>query len=250
MTDKILALAASELRVLLRNRTVAVTSVLTPLALGLFWVFTTPADDPAGAALVVALQLAVTFAMGVYVASTLTVVARRRARVLKRMRTSGLSDVGLLVALVTPCVVVGAAQLVVFAAVDVVAGVALPVEPLPLVFALLGGTALAVGAGLATTIVTPSPERAQITTMPLTFVLLGSVVALVLLPTDGAWRALLALPGAGVADLTRLAFTGGAWAAGPAGLPALLPAVLALAAWTAAFGWLARRRFRWDDRSA
>lgn len=65
-------------------------------------------------------------------------------------------------------------------------------------------------------------------------------------PLDGWWQALVAVPGAAVGQLVQLAMTGGAWSAGLGGLPAVLPAAVALIVWSVVFGWLAVRRFRWD----
>ncbi|GEL20006.1 ABC transporter permease [Pseudonocardia asaccharolytica] len=246
MTDKILALAGTELKLVFRNRTVAVSSVLVPIALGLFWAFSLGGSDPRGWTLVIALQLAVTLGMGIYVTATQTVVARRHNLVLKRMRTSGISDTGLLGATVAPSVVLGIGQLVIFAVINAVFGAPLPSSPVPLVLALLAGLALMVAAALATTVVTPSPERAQVTTLPLVFVVLGAAVALLMLPLEGWWQALVALPGAGIGQLVRLAFAPGGEAGGL--LPTLLAAFTVLA-WAVLFGWFARRRFRWDPRS-
>lgn len=249
MTSKVLALAATEIKLVLRNRTTAVASVAIPIALGLFWVLTFDAgSDPRLWATVAALQLAVVLAMGVYVTSTQTVVARRHNRVLKRMRTSGISDTGLLVATVAPSLAIALVQLLIFTTANAIAGAPLPVDPLPLALGLLGGLALCVTAALATTVVTPSPERSQITTLPLTFVLLGGVVVLSIAPLTGWWQALVALPGAAIGQLAQLGFAGGTWSAGLGGLPALLPAVVALLVWPVVFGVLAKRRFRWDPR--
>lgn len=249
MTSKVLALAAAETKLVLRNRTVAVSSVLLPVALGAFWAwsFNDGNDNLQITAMVVALQIAVVLGMGIYVTATQTVVARRHSRVLKRMRTSGLSDTGLLAAIIVPSVVIGIVQLAVFAVINAVTGTPLPVEPLPLVIAVLGGLALVVTAALATAVVTPSPERAQITTLPLVFVMLGAAIALVFLPTDGWWQALVAVPGAAIGELTRLAFGGSGGA--DTVLPPVLAATVALLAWAAVFGYLALRRFRWDPRT-
>ncbi len=118
---------------MLRNKTVAVSSILLPVGLGVFWAFQFRSDgDPARQAVGVALQLAVALGMGIYVTATQTIVARRHARVLKRMRTSGLSDGGLLVATMAPSVVLGLVQLAVFAVVNVVTGAPQPSDPVPL----------------------------------------------------------------------------------------------------------------------
>jgi len=248
--NKALALAATETKLVLRNKTVAVSSVVLPLALGLFWVFSFGGDaDPVSSAVVVALQLAVGLSMGIYVTATQTLVARRHTRVLTRLRTSGLSDTELLVATVAPSVAIGGVQLAIFALINFGSGIPLPADPLALALAMVGGVVLVVTAALATSIVTPSPERAQITTLPLTFVLLGTSIVTVIAPTDGWLQALVALPGAAIGQFTGFAFSGDAWVAGLGGLPALLPGLAALLVWPVIFAVLARRRFRWDPRA-
>jgi ABC-2 type transport system permease protein len=246
---RVLALATTEVRLILRNRTVAVSSILLPVGLGVFWTFQFATDgDPARQAVSITLQLAVALAMGIYITATQTLVARRQARVLKRMRTSGLSDRGLLVATLAPSVVLGLFQLAVFAVVNVGTGAPMPTDSLPLVLAVLGGLALVVTAALATSVVTPSPERAQITTLPLVFVILGVGVVAAIAPAQGWWPALMVVPGAAIGDLAQLAMTGGSWSAATAGLPAILPALVALVGWPVLFGTLALGRFRWDPR--
>jgi ABC-2 type transport system permease protein len=245
-----LALALTEVRLVLRNRTVAVSSIAVPLALGAFWAFTFDTDgDPARYAMVIALQLAVVVGMAVYVTATQTLVARRHNGVLKRMRTSSLSDRGLLVATLAPSTVLGIIQMLIFVAFNAATGAPAPVDPLPLVLAVLGGLALAITAALATAIVTPSPERAQITTLPLTFLLLGGAVATAVIPLTVQPLQLLALvPGAGIGQLIQLATTGGTWSAGLGGIPVVVLPVVGLAVWSVVFGWYAARRFRWDAR--
>lgn len=245
--SRVLALALTEVKLVLRNRTVAVSSMVVPLALGAVWAFTF-GGNPATQAIVVALQLGVVLGMGIYVTSTQTLVARRHARVLKRMRTSGLSDRGLLLATVAPSVVLGLVQMLIFVVFNVASGAPLPADGVPLVLAVLGGLALAVTAALATAAITPSPERSQITTLPLTFVLLGGAAAMAVLPLTGWWQALVAVPGAALGQLVQLAMTGQTWAAGAAGLPLVLPSVVALVVWPVLFGMLAMRKFRWDPR--
>jgi ABC-2 type transport system permease protein len=195
----------------------------------------------------VAAQLAVVVGMTIYVTATQTVVARRHSLVLKRMRTSGVPDGGLLAATLTPCVVIALVQLLLFVPFDIYLGVSAPVDPVALVLAALGGLALAVTAALATTVVTASPERAQITTLPMVFVLLGAAVATAVLPVVGWWQALAVVPGAAIGLLVRFAFLGGGWDV-TGGLPAMLPALVALVVWPVVFALLARRSFRWEPR--
>lgn len=247
--NKVIALALSELRLLLRNKTAAVTTIVLPIALGLFWAWTMGGSSHlVQTALVLNLQIAIVLAMGIYVTSTVAIVTRRHTKVLKRLRTSGLSDAGLLIGIILPSVVVALVQLVLFAVIDVLADIPLPIDALPVIFAVVGGIVLSIAAALATTIVTANPERAQITTLPLTFLLLGAGIVMLMLPDDGWWRLLVALPGAAVGELVRLSYFGGTWDVSSFGLPAALPALIALVAWPVVFAIAARRRFRWDDR--
>ncbi|MEJ3655721.1 ABC transporter permease [Actinomycetes bacterium KLBMP 9759] len=245
----VIALAATETKLILRNKTVAVSSMFLPVALGLFWAFTFDSEgDPARQAVVVALQLAVVLGMGIYVTATQTLVARRHSRVLKRMRTTGLTDGGLLTATLAPSVVLGIGQLVIFAVIDAVAGGPLPLDPLALIVGIVGGIALSVTAALATSIVTPTPERSQITTLPLTFVLLGAAIAMAMVPLAGWWHALVLVPGAAMGTLVQIAMNGDMWVAGSGGIPAGLPSLVATIAWPIVFAVLASRTFTWDPR--
>jgi ABC-2 type transport system permease protein len=237
--DRVLALTGAELRLVLRNRTLVVSTLVIPLGLGAFFAFTGFGSGPFAGASLVAIQLAMVLGMGIYVTATQTVVARRQSLVLKRMRTSGISDGGLLVATIAPAAVIALVQLVLFAVLDVAIGIPLPTNPLWLVLALLGGLALVVTAALATTVVTSSAERAQITTLPLFFLLVGAAVVLALLPLDGAAVALNLLPGAPLGTLTNVAYGGSAFT---------LLQVVSLVVWPVVFALLARRSFRWDAR--
>lgn len=244
-----IALAATEVRLLVRNRTTAISALFLPVAFGAFfaWSF-----DPAGGnalwGTVVALQLVMTFAMTVYMTLTQTVVARRQARVLKRMRTSGLSDGGLLAAVSAPVVAVAVAHLAIYAVVNMLLGVPTP-DPLPLLVATVGGLAVGIAAAFATTAVTVTAERAQYTTLPLFFVMFAAAFVLPVLPVDTPLQALVLVPGAPIGQLAQLAFTGGAWDPALLGLPAILWGVVSLVLWTAVFAVAARRSFRWDPRN-
>lgn len=247
--SRVLALGAAEVRLLLRNRTAAISSLFLPIAFGVFFAVTfDPGSGPGVWATVAALQLVLTFTMGVYITITQTVVARRQTRVLKRMRTSSLSDAGVLVATTGPAVAIAVVHLALYAVINSLLGAPFPVDVVPLALAVVGGLAVCVTAGFATTIVTPSPERAQITTLPLFFVMFGAAFVLPVVAVDSWWQALVLVPGAPIGLLTQLAFTGGTWAPGLLGLPAALPGVVGLVVWTAVFTLLARRRFRWDPR--
>ncbi|MDQ3273684.1 MAG: hypothetical protein M3Q39_01305 [Actinomycetota bacterium] len=76
------ALAAAELRLLVRNRLLAFTALVMPLLLGGFLGFSTASLGPEGTP---ALQIAVVLAIAVYAGATTSLTARRQDRYLKRL---------------------------------------------------------------------------------------------------------------------------------------------------------------------
>ncbi|GAA1879456.1 ABC transporter permease [Pseudonocardia ailaonensis] len=235
--NRVAALTFAELKLIVRNRTLLVSTLIIPLGLGLFITFTGGVRD-AGPYLL-AMQLVFVLGMGIYVSATQTLVARRQSQVLKRLRTSGISDSGLVTATIAPTAILALVQFVVFAIFDVAAGVPLPSSPWLILLALVGGLALVITAALATTIVTPAAERAQITTLPLFFVMIGTGIVLAILPLEGWFQALALLPGGMIGTFVQASFGGG--------FPLL--ALVSLVLWPVLFGMLARRHFRWDARA-
>ncbi len=247
--SRVLALATAEIRLLVRNRTAAVSSLILPIAFGVFFAFS---FDPGATGLwgtIVAVQIVMTFTMGVYITITQAVVARWQSRVLKRLRTSSLSDRGVLLAVTGPAVAIALVHLALYALIDAVLGAPAP-DPVPLLVAVVGGFAVCVTAAFVTTIVTPSPERAQITTLPLFFVMFGAAFVLPIVPVDSPWQALVLVPGASMGQLVQLGFSGATWAPGLLGLPAILPGLVSLVVWSVVFAVIATRSFRWDPRTA
>jgi ABC-2 type transport system permease protein len=241
---RVATLASTETQLVVRNRTLLIGSVIVPLALGVFWLFT----FSSGRAVVPPLQFGMAIGLGVYVTATQTLVARRHSLVLKRLRTTGLPDNGILVATVAPAVVVGVALLAVFTVLDAVMGVPILTDPLPLLLAVVATMAMVIAAAMATAGLTPAPERTNVTTLPLSFLLLGGTVAMTFAPVGTWWDAVLLVPGAGLGRLMALAGNGQTWAPDVAGLPAVVLPVVSLVLWTFVFGRLSRRWFRWDRR--
>ncbi|SFT62026.1 ABC-2 type transport system permease protein [Geodermatophilus amargosae] len=250
-----LALAGAETRLLLRNRTAVVNSVLLPLLLVAFVpVAGLGGDGPVGPRIAVA-AFAVTLVFLTYYNLVTTYVARREELVLQRMRSGELTPGEVLLGTATPTLLVTVAQvLLVLAGTAVIGEWSAPADVvLPLV-ALVGGMVLMTLLAAASTSFTRTAESAQITTLPL--VVLASVTSGVVVPLasfpDQVAQAMRLTPIEPIVELARLGLVGqtwdgrsvdwaGAWAAAPQPL-------LVLAAWIAVAAVVAPRVFRWAPR--
>jgi ABC-2 type transport system permease protein len=251
---RVAALARGETRLLLRNRTAVVNSVLLPLLL----VAAVPAMDlggevPLGPQLLSA-SVGVTLIFLTYYNLVATYVARREDLVLQRMRTGELTGPEVLLGTAVPSLLISFGQVVLVAVGVVVLGEwSAPVEyVLPLV-ALLGGTTVMAVLAAASTLFTRTPESAQITTLPLmvaSTALSGLLYPLSTLPDTLAGVARL-LPVTPVIELLQLGLAGLTWDgelvdAGGAWSAAVLPLAV-LAGWLVV-GAVAARGFRWAPR--
>jgi ABC-2 type transport system permease protein len=253
---RVLALAAAEIRLLLRNRTAAVYSVLGPVVL-LGSVAAIARSN--GIALdgpgFVASAIGIALTLVAYYNLVTTFVARREELVLQRMRTGELTDGEILLGTAAPTLLVTVVQVLV-AAVGVVAlgEWSAPVDVVLPLLALLGGGALMVVLAAASTSFTRTVEAAQFTTLPL--VLAATLCSGLLVELSGfpepVAEVFRFLPLTPVIELSRLGLVGETWsgqAVDTAGAWAAAPVPLAvLAGWLVVGAVVARRVFRWAPR--
>ena len=253
--SRVWSLASAETRLLGRNRTALVNSVVLPL----LFVLAVPAlgldegEFPFGARLLVT-AAGISLVMLTYYNLVTTYVARREDLVLQRMRTGELTDVEVLAGTAAPTVFVTLGQVVLVGIGVLVLGEwSAPADVvLPLV-ALLAGTVLMVLLAAASTSFTRTPESAQITTLPTIVVstgLSGVFYPLSVLPDTLAEIARF-LPLTPVVELLQLGLAGQTWDGetvdgsvwAEAGLP-----LAVLAGWLVIGAVAARRVFRWAPR--
>ena len=253
---RVLALASAEIRLLLRNRTAVVSSLLGPVALlGSVAVIGVSNGRELDGPDFIASAIGITLVMVAYYNLVTTFVARREALVLQRMRTGELTDGEILLGTAVPTLLVTVVQILV-AGVGVVAlgRWSAPVDVVLPLLALLGGGALMVVLAAATTSFTRTVDAAQFTTLPLVLAATcfsGLLVQLSGFPERLA-QALRLLPLTPVIELSRLGLVGETWrgsAVDTAGAWAAAPVPLAvLAGWLVVGAVVARRVFRWAPR--
>lgn len=254
--SRVRALAAAETRLLLRNRTALVNSVLLPLLL----VAAVPVlglgdgEEPLGPLLLQAV-VGISLIYLTYYNLVTTYVARREDLVLQRMRTGELTGPEVLTATAVPTLLISVGQvLVVLVGVLVLGQWTAPADIVLPVLGLLGGLVLMSLLAAASTSFTRTPESAQITTLPIVLVntaLSGILYPLTIFPDALATVARL-LPVTPVIELVQLGLTGTTWegkaVAGGELWSAALQPLAVLAAWVVIGGVAAARGFRWAPR--
>ncbi|WP_138735989.1 ABC transporter permease [Modestobacter excelsi] len=253
---RVLALSSAEIRLLLRNRTAVVNSVLGPvLLLGTVGAIAVSNGLDLDGPGLTASAIGIALIMVTYYNLVTTFVARREELVLQRMRTGELTDGEIVLGTAVPTLLVTVVQILVVGVGAAVLGRwSAPVDVVLPLLALLGGGALMVVLAAATTSFTRTVEAAQFTTLPLVFAatsLSGLLVPLSGLPEPVA-RVFRLLPLNPVIELSRLGLVGETWgghAVDTAGAWAAAPVPLALlAGWLVVGAVVARRVFRWAPR--
>ncbi len=248
------ALAAAETRLLLRNRTAVVNSILLPLLLVAAVPVMGPDTDALGVGLLVS-AAGVPLVFLTYYNLVTTYVARREDLVLQRMRTGELTDGQVLAATAVPTLLVTAAQITLVAVGVAVLGLfPAPVDVVLPVLAVVLGAALMVVLAAASSVFTRTPESAQITTLPVVLgatALSGLFFPVSALPEGLATVARL-LPLTPVVELVQLGLSGRTWEGGLVAGADLWWAALAplgtLLAWIAIAAGATVRWFRWAPR--
>ena len=255
-TRRLTSLARAEALLFWRNRTALFTALAAPvggvgMALGLGLI---GSGSGAGATIVIMMtSMALLFV--VYTNLVPALVARREELVLKRLRTGEVSDAQILTGTAVPSIAVAWGQiLVVLVAAFAAFGLAMPVNPVLVVAAVVLGTAVFALLAAVTTAITRNVETAQVTVLPLMLVAMvcsGLYFPLSKLP-DIAETVMRFTPLTPVVDLLRLGLLGqtvdGATVGMAASFGAAAVPLLVLGAWVAAGAWATRRWFRWEPR--
>ncbi|MCJ2194922.1 ABC transporter permease [Micrococcus luteus] len=233
-------LISAEWRMLRRNAVVLSSAVFLPIffAVALYLLRDTLGDPGT----VFATQSVTIAVVGLYMAGTTTLAARRRSQYLKRMLSLGVGPTAVLVGVLGLLVLLTTMQI---GAAAIFLGVVSspPVAPLVVVAGLVLLLSFLTGAAILTASLTKSAEHAQITTMPLFLVLFGVAVWTALFVTpDTVWLS-RAIPGGALTELLTVAWNGGE-------LATLWPSATISLAYSVGALALGVRGFTWDRRGA
>lgn len=234
-----------ELKLLLRKRITAFSVLAVPLGLAAMTLFGSRPSAPADWGRMLASNVLLLSTLSTYLVSLTVFTARRQSLVLKRLRTSSLSDPAIFAGVVGPVVLVGLAQAVVYLVFCVAVGAPAPVAPGFVVAGVVLCVAVATALGVATACLSRSVEATQVTGAP---VAMAAVAGIFLTSSDSSAAVVsgLALPLTGPTDLVARG-----WSAGLT-LPDVPVVPLDLAAavlWLIIAGVVVSRAFRWEPRS-
>jgi ABC-2 type transport system permease protein len=237
-----LAIARSELIQIFRNRLVLVTGLIIPVVISAYFVYQHEIfADMASLGYIAAIVVFTVMAFGLYATAVTTLASRRQNLFLKRLRSTAAGDVDILTGLVLPVTAIALAQVVVILVVFGVVATAPAQIPL-LVVAVLATLAMMVALALATAGLTNSPEHAQVTTLPVSLLVIAVASWVGISGTEDLTAVKRALPGGAATELIIDAWNGGVPLSDS--LPLLAPTL----AWVAVSIALATRMFRWEPR--
>ncbi|TCO65328.1 ABC transporter permease [Actinocrispum wychmicini] len=230
-------LAWTELRLLLRKRITAYSVLAAPVllcAMAWFADRTQPTEAWAGT---MGSRFVLLMVISVYLVSTTVFTARRQSLVLKRLRTSELTDTAIYLGIGAPMMVVGLAQTIVYFGFCLAVGAPLPSNPAVVLVGVILGIAVALLAGIATAAFSRSVEVTQITAIP---VMLAAIAGMVMVQSSNDVVSTIGtfLPVVGPGHLV----TEG-WSNGNAllGVAATVPSLILFVA-------VALKAFRWEPR--
>jgi ABC-2 type transport system permease protein len=232
-------LSTVELKLLLRRKITAFSVVVVPIGLAALLLFGPTPSSRTEWAGQLSRDFLLLMMLSVYLVSLTVFTARRQSLVLKRLRTSGLSDAGVLAGVLGPVVVVGLVQTVAYLGFCLAMGAPAPTAPLLAVLGVVTGLAVATAAGVATACLSRSVEATQLTSTPM---LLATMAGLFLTASESAAASTvgLSMPLAGSMDLLAMG-----WGGGFGNVPLDVGTALA---WVAVSALVFRRFFRWEPR--
>lgn len=226
----------TELRLIVRSKAVLASATAFPLLFAAFVL--AQADAARDAAVGMIAMILVFFAIfTIYITATTTLVTRRQDLFLKRLRSGEPTDTAIFSGLLLAPILLFVAQVTIVVAALVALQIAAPSRAWWLIPAVVGLVASCLTIATASAAFTPNASAAQISTMPYTMVVLGTLVASPLVES----RYLDLTPGGAVVTLVRAAYD-----LEIAGSPWL--AIAGLALWTWLGVHLTRRHFHWEPR--
>ena len=236
------ALAAAEIWVFLRQPVMIALTLLLPAGLLAITALAEASFSPQAWAQIAGRDLVAVQCITVYFVALNTLTARRHTLALKRLRTTALPSVGIVAGLLVPPLLGGVVQVVGVFTGLVVLGAPLPQSPLLIGVSVLLGMIIATLAGVVTSGLTATPEKAQWTMMPFFVAVMGAISVLPSVDPS-IINVLLAVP---LTANGHLVATG--WHVGAANTNEVMVDMAFMVVWAVILSLVSWKTFRWERR--
>jgi len=235
-------LMLAEIRVFLRQPVMLALTLLLPAGLLLMTGLVDVPGTRGDWARVAGRHVVAVQCITVYFVALNILTARRHTLALKRLRTTALPDLGIIAGLLSAPLLAGTFQIIVVLLGLFALGAPVPANPVLALLGAVSGMVVAVLAGVVTSIVTSSPEKAVWTMMPLFIATMGAESALATMGEGAGQLVMRLVPMVANANLV---FAG--WL-GSQPLVTIAADIGIVICWLGVFSLLGWRTFRWERR--
>ena len=232
-----------EIRLLFRRKLTMFSATVLPVGLCVLTWFTVRKAPPENWGTLVGDRFTMLMVLSVFMTSMTIYTARRQSLVLKRLRTTELTDAGVIGAITMPVLVMGVVQALIYFAFCLFLGAPMPAHPWLVVLGMAAGLLLTVAAGMATAALSKSVEATHVTSFP---VLVGALAGLFMVGagSSGVATAGVLMPLLGPADLLAKG-----WSGFDTGVTPITTGVGSTLLWAVVFAAVIGRFFKWEPRS-
>ncbi|RZQ64159.1 ABC transporter permease [Amycolatopsis suaedae] len=242
-----LRLGLAETKLLFRGKITLFSALVAPVGLCVLSWFSDRDNPPERWGPLLGSRFVLLLLLSVFMTSMMVFTGRRQSLVLKRLRTSELSDAGVIAGITAPMVVLGLGQLLLYFGFCVAIGAPMPENPLLVLLGVVLGVFTALAAGMATAALSKSVEATHITSFPVVIlVMTGLFLQDVANEAVALGASVMPLIGAG--DLVVKGWSGAAAGAAFDQLPGVSLGLASTALWAVVFGLVIAGFFRWEPR--
>lgn len=232
-----------EIRLLFRRKLTMFSATVLPVGLCVLTWFTVREAPPENWGSLAAERFVMLMVLSVFMTSMTIYTARRQSLVLKRLRTTELTDAGVISAITMPVVAMGVVQSLAYFAYCLYLGAPVPAHLWLVVLGMVATLLMTVAAGMATAALSKSVEATHVTSFP---VLVGALAGLFMVGSSnsGVAAAGVLMPLLGPADLLAKG-----WSGFDSGTVPITTALGSTLLWAVLFAAVIGRFFKWEPRS-
>ncbi|GAB2759886.1 ABC transporter permease [Amycolatopsis magusensis] len=232
-----------EIRLLFRRKLTLFSATVMPIGLCVLTWFGVRDRQPENWGSLLGDRFTMLMLLSVFMTSMTIYTARRQSLVLKRLRTTELTDAGVIGAITMPVVAMGVVQALAYFVFCLFLGAPMPTHPWLVVLGMAGGVLLTVTAGMATAALSKSVEATHVTSFP---VMIGALAGLFMV---GSGDEQVATAGSLMPLIGPSNLLAKGWSGFDTGFTPLTVDLGSTLLWGVLFAAVIGRFFRWEPRT-